>query len=97
MYNVHTIMPNKHAYILYILRRFPWLIPTLTPEFIADSVVNAMLKNQDFVLTPRVLWLFYILKPFLPSKASLALADFLGITTFMEKFTGHGGQEKKNE
>ena len=76
----------------------------MEPEYIADSVVDAMLKNQDFVLTPRILWLFYILKPVLPSKAILALADFLGITTFMEKFTGHGAigapsgnQAKKDE
>jgi len=71
--------------------RFPWLIPTLEPDFIADSVVDAMLKDQDFLLTPRILWLFYFLKPFMPTKALLALSDFLGITTFMDKFTGHAG------
>ena len=50
-----------------------------------------MLKDQDFLLTPRILWLFYFLKPVMPTKALLALSDFLGITTFMDKFTGHAG------
>lgn len=75
--------------------RFPWLIRTLTPEFVAESVVDAMLKNQDFILTPRILWLFYFLKPLLPTKASLALSDFLGITTFMDNFSGHAAAAKK--
>ena len=74
-----------------VFNRFPWFIPTLEPEFVADSVVDAMLKNQGFLLTPRILWLFYWLKPFLPFHAQMALGDFLGITTFMDKFTGHGG------
>ena len=83
---------------LILSNRFPWLTPTLDPDFIADKVVDAMLKDQDFVLTPKILWSFYFLKPFLPSKAWLAVADFLGFTTFMENFTGHAGaQSKKKE
>jgi len=75
--------------------RFPWLVQTLTPEYVAESVVDAMLRNQDFLLTPRILWAFYCLKPFLPIKASLALSDFLGMTTFMDNFSGHASSDKK--
>jgi len=77
--------------------RFPWLIRTLTPEYVAESVVDAMQKNQDFFLTPRILWIFLLLKPILPAKAQLALSDFLGITSFMDKFSGHAGTVKKDE
>ena len=77
--------------------RFPWLIRTLNPEFVADSVVDAMLRNQDFLLTPRILWGFYCLKPFLPTGALLAIYDFLGITTFMDNFYGHAGSDKKKD
>jgi len=77
--------------------RFLWLFPTLTPEFVAESVVKAMLKNQDFLLTPGWLWAVYFLKPFSPTKAALAVNDFLGLTTCMDDFTGHPGTAKKNE
>lgn len=66
--------------------RFPWLIRTLEPEDVADAVVTAMLRDQDFVLMPRILWIFYLLHNILPSKVNYVLADFLGITNFMGEF-----------
>jgi len=71
--------------------RFPWLVSTLDPESIADKVVDSMLKNQEFLLTPRMLWPLYVLHAFLPGKALRALYDFVGFTQCMD---GHQGHQK---
>lgn len=73
--------------------RWDWMFPILEPEEVATAVVDAMQRNQDFVLMPKIAWSFYFLKPWLPSKAGLVLSDFLGLTTFMEGFKGR----QKNE
>jgi all-trans-retinol dehydrogenase (NAD+) len=73
--------------------RWDWMFPMLEPEEVATAVVDAMRRNLDFVLMPKISWSFYLLKPWKPTKAGNVLADFVGLTTFMEGFKGR----QKNE
>lgn len=42
--------------------RFPWLLNALDPEYVASQIVDAMLRNQQFLILPRLLYVFMALK-----------------------------------
>jgi len=72
--------------------RFPSILPTLTPEDVADKIVEAVLTNKALLLLPGTLSIALVLKNFLPVKASMTLGSFLGSDTFMETFRGREKQ-----
>jgi len=42
--------------------RFPWLLPMLEPDYVADKIQDAVLCNQTMLCVPRIIYLFYMLK-----------------------------------
>lgn len=67
--------------------RFPWLLPILDPDKVAQRIIKAILKNQPRVVMP---WFAYtaILSKVLPIAAFDALAEFFGINRSMDEFKG---------
>ncbi|XP_025091029.1 epidermal retinol dehydrogenase 2-like [Pomacea canaliculata] len=68
--------------------RFPWLMNALEPEYVAHQIMKAILRNQEFIILPHVLYCFYALKGILPVKCAWLLQDYLGASAMMDTFKG---------
>lgn len=64
------------------------IIPILEPDFVADSVVEGTLGNQEVVLLPWWTMFLIILKNLVPSKAFMKLAKAFGFNCSMDEFVG---------
>jgi all-trans-retinol dehydrogenase (NAD+) len=69
--------------------RFPWLLPILDPEYVADRIHRAIEKRQRRLIMPRFVYLVYPLR-LLPVGIYDWLADFFGVTRTMDDFRGRG-------
>jgi all-trans-retinol dehydrogenase (NAD+) len=67
--------------------RFPWLLPILDPQRVAEKIIRAILSNRRRLVMP---WFVYVSWPIrlLPVALFDALADFFGISRSMDDFTG---------
>ncbi len=67
--------------------RFPLLLPILDENVAAERIVGAIRSNKRRLIMP---WLCYFVPVirFLPVRMFDWVADFLGVNTSMEKFTG---------
>lgn len=68
--------------------RFAWLLPILEPEYVAEKIVRAILKNRRRLLMPRFVYLALPLRV-LPVRWFDALIGFFGVSRGMDEFTGH--------
>ncbi|XP_064597420.1 epidermal retinol dehydrogenase 2-like [Liolophura sinensis] len=64
------------------------LIPLLEPEYVVTTIMDGILMNQSTVYIPRTNYLFILLKHMLPTKASMLVADVLGMNSAMDEFVG---------
>lgn len=74
---------------------FPWwsrpLLPTLTPEYVAGQVVDAIVaeRGRPLVIMPWALrWLPFVLRLVLPVRLLDWCADLFGATIAMNAFKG---------
>ncbi|KAK3578259.1 hypothetical protein CHS0354_011582 [Potamilus streckersoni] len=74
--------------------RFPFLLPILEQDYVADKIVDAVLCEQHILLLPRILYIVLAIKGILPTNCQFVIADLMGINHFMETFRG---RQKKNE
>ena len=68
--------------------RFSSVLPILTPDYVTDKIIEAMLQNQEMIVMPRFLYLVLVAKTLLPFKATIACMDFFGGADLMASFTG---------
>jgi len=68
--------------------RFNWILPILTPDYVTDKMILAILQNQEVLMLPRVIYWMYLLKGFIPVKALFAFGNFLGFGEMMSSFVG---------
>ncbi|MGD2215672.1 MAG: SDR family oxidoreductase [Gemmatimonadales bacterium] len=68
--------------------RFPWLLPILEPEYVADRIVKAIRRNRRRLFMPRFVYVALPLRV-LPVRWFDALIGFFGVSRSMEEFTGH--------
>jgi len=68
--------------------RFPKLLDLLEPENVAQKIFEAILTNQDLLLLPRALYLFYYLRGVLPVFVRSKIEVFMGVNQAMDDFTG---------
>ncbi|XP_070581356.1 short-chain dehydrogenase/reductase 3-like [Ptychodera flava] len=80
-----------------ISTRFNLIFPTLTPEYVAQKTVNAVRKNQQFLMIPRIMYLTMILKSILPHETWKVVMETTGSLYSMETFVGHNGFPKNTE
>jgi len=70
--------------------RFDFLLPIMTPDYVTDKIIEAMLQNQEIILMPRILYVLVVAKSFLPVKALHVVMKFLGAGEMMAQFVGRG-------
>ena len=64
------------------------LIPYLSPDYVASSVVSGVLANSEEVILPRYLWIFFWLMQVLPNKAMIESGKVFGAFEAMNGFEG---------
>lgn len=77
------------------------LVPFLEPSYVADRIISGIRARTQDIIIPYYLVILFQLVQFLPTKASLALVDFMGGYEAMVHFTGRGqplsnGKEMNN-
>lgn len=70
-----------------VMTRFPWLLPILDPQYVADRIVAAIEKDRRRLIMPRFAYVNFPLR-LLPVPWFDALIDFFGISRSMDEFTG---------
>lgn len=71
--------------------KYEGMLPILQPEYAADKILDAVLTNQDILYMPRILYLLFYMKGFLPIKVGYYLGHFFGVTHSMDSFKGRQG------
>uniref|UniRef100_A0A2K6EF47 Short chain dehydrogenase/reductase family 16C member 5 n=1 Tax=Propithecus coquereli TaxID=379532 RepID=A0A2K6EF47_PROCO len=74
--------------------KHPFLLPLLEQEYVAKTIVNAILEEQVYVIIPKLLYFALILKQIISPKMMIALGEYLGVDTCMDFFKG---REQANE
>jgi len=69
--------------------RFPWLLPILKEDEVADAIVRAIQRNRRQVILPLLVRSVPLMR-LLPVAAFDRIADFLGVTASMDSFVGRG-------
>jgi len=91
---VTTVCPGYIDTGMFEGVRPPLMMPFLSPEQLAESVQQAILKRQELVLEPWLVKITPLLKGVLPRFLSDGLADLMGATTGMRSWTGHEGEHQ---
>jgi all-trans-retinol dehydrogenase (NAD+) len=73
-----------------VATRFPWLLPILEEDRVAQRIVDAIAHNRRRLMMPAIVYVVPLLR-ILPVRLFDAVAGFLGINRSMEHFTGRGG------
>lgn len=76
--------------------RFPWLLPILEADDVADKIVRCVLRDRQRLHTPWLVKATPALRA-LPPKVTDPLADFLGVNASMEEFVGRPGTPSRPE
>ena len=71
--------------------RFPWLLPILNEETVANKIVKAIEQNKARLLMPGIVYTSWVLR-YLPVDVFDWLASTLGVSSSMDDFKGR----KKN-
>ncbi|NXL32775.1 RDHE2 dehydrogenase, partial [Glaucidium brasilianum] len=72
--------------------KWPTLLPTLEPEYVAERIITAIRQDQEMLILPRLGYLL-VLKNVIPVKAAVVFADYFGVFRIMTDFKG---QAKKD-
>jgi all-trans-retinol dehydrogenase (NAD+) len=75
--------------------RFPWLLPILDEEYVANHIVNAIRRNRPRVMLPRIVYTVPMMR-ILPVRVFDWTATFLGVNASMDDFVGRSGGEGKH-
>jgi all-trans-retinol dehydrogenase (NAD+) len=67
--------------------RFPRLLPILSPDWVADRIVEAIRKERPRLLLPRGVWVVFVAR-YLPVAWFDWIAERLGLSRAMDGFRG---------
>jgi all-trans-retinol dehydrogenase (NAD+) len=65
-----------------------FLLPLLEPELVANSVIQAVKRNQSELYLPKIVSITYLVKFLFSTKIRDYISDLLGITSSMDDFSG---------
>lgn len=72
------------------------LIPILTPEYVVDETIKAILINQEVLCLPNIVYMVVMSKAILPTKSFLWFHRAVGAASTMKTFTGRPGGPATN-
>ncbi|CAI5450360.1 unnamed protein product [Caenorhabditis angaria] len=81
-YYIHTPMFDTRG----AQTRFPFLMPTLTADYVCERIVEAVQLDVDFLVLPNVFYAFVLNLPFLPYKAQHLIGKYLGLVQSQDRF-----------
>jgi NAD(P)-dependent dehydrogenase (short-subunit alcohol dehydrogenase family) len=67
------------------------LIPVLTPEYVVNETVKAVLVNQEMVCLPDIVYWIYALRSVMPTRSFLWYHRAIGAASTMKTFIGRNG------
>ncbi|XP_063781302.1 epidermal retinol dehydrogenase 2-like [Pseudophryne corroboree] len=73
--------------------KWPQLMPILEPEYASKKIVDAILKEQVYLVMPRSLYIIFAFKNIISAKLGVVLGDYIGAFHFMDHFKGHGKKD----
>ncbi|NWR41596.1 RDHE2 dehydrogenase, partial [Regulus satrapa] len=73
--------------------KWPHFLPMLDPEYVAERIISAVRQNQEVLFIPRIIYVLYFLKSFLPVKATALLLDYFRCSDIMNTFKGRPKKE----
>ncbi|NXT44834.1 RDHE2 dehydrogenase, partial [Pelecanoides urinatrix] len=73
--------------------KWPILVPTLEPEYVAEKIITAVRRNQEILVLPRILYFLFALKNILPVKVTVLLMEYFGSLHLMDSFKGRGKKD----
>ncbi|XP_066187458.1 epidermal retinol dehydrogenase 2-like [Sylvia atricapilla] len=76
-----------------VISKWPRMLPYLDSEYVAERIINAIRQNQEMLIIPRIVYLLYFLKSFLPVKATVLLLDYFACLDVMNTFKGRPKKE----
>ncbi|KAI4881031.1 hypothetical protein NFI96_021800 [Prochilodus magdalenae] len=68
--------------------KWPRMLPILDPDYACRKIVDAVRRDQVYLLLPRTMHLIICLKNILPVKVGVLFGMYLGAFDFMAKFKG---------
>lgn len=68
--------------------KWPRLLPILEPDYAAKKIMDAILKEQAYLIMPRALYFVFGIRNMLSVNFGLLLGDYLGAFHFMDHFRG---------
>ncbi|NXQ24391.1 RDHE2 dehydrogenase, partial [Alaudala cheleensis] len=73
--------------------KWPRVLPVLDPEYVAERIISAVRQNQEMLFIPRIIYVLYFFKSFLPVKATVLLSEYFGSLDIMSTFKGRPKKE----
>ncbi|NXC63624.1 RDHE2 dehydrogenase, partial [Aleadryas rufinucha] len=73
--------------------KWPSVLPILDPNYVAERIITAVRQNQEMLMMPRIIYVLYFLRSFLPMKATVLLLDYFGSPDIMNTFKGRPKKE----
>jgi all-trans-retinol dehydrogenase (NAD+) len=71
--------------------RFAWLLPILSPEYVAAKIVKAIKQDRRKLVLPRFVYVVPAMR-LLPTRWLDALVGFFGVSRSMDEFRGRRGE-----
>jgi all-trans-retinol dehydrogenase (NAD+) len=68
--------------------KYPFLLPILDPDYVADQIITAVLSNQEVLILPWFSRLGPVLRGLFPTKAMDLCMEFTGASSTMDTFIG---------
>jgi all-trans-retinol dehydrogenase (NAD+) len=68
--------------------RFPLILPILEPEYVVDSILQAMRRGDESLSLPRIVGLVPLMRGLFPTSLFDRVTFFLGINDTMDEFKG---------
>lgn len=70
------------------------LIPVLTPEYVVNETVKAVLVNQEVLCLPDIVYWIYAMRAIMPTRSFLWYHRAIGAASTMKTFTGRPGTQQ---
>ena len=64
------------------------LLPALEPQYVVNRIVSAVLRNQEELVIPRLMYFMDFMGACLPTKSGRSLLTILGVDRSMDAFVG---------